>query len=367
MRIKEEAARADIRIIGPNCVGVICTHSRLYATFANRMPLKGRMAFISQSGALIGAILDFALKKQIGFSHFISVGSMLDADFGDLLDHLGNDAHVDSIVIYMEGLTHPRKFMSAARAVSRIKPIIVLKSGRSAAGAKAVASHTGAMAGEDAIYDAAFRRAGIVRVHTIEALFNAAELAAKQPVPKGAGLAVVTNGGGPGVMAADALSSLGLAPVSLGPETIHKLDTFLPPFWSRGNPIDILGDATPERYGRVVETCLSAPEINGMLIIFVPQAVSDGAEVARTLSKVLRDRRYPIFAVWMGMKASERVVKFSAKRASPSMRRRSGPLSPSCICIIMPKILNCSSKPRRKCTTPCNLIGPGPRPSSTTP
>ena len=234
--IETEAAKGDIRIIGPNCVGVISTHSELYATFANRMPLKGSMAFISQSGALIGAILDFSLKKQIGFSHFISVGAMLDADFGDLLDYLGNDPHVDSIVLYMEGLTHPRKFMSAARAVSRIKPIIALKSGRSVAGAKAVASHTGSMAGEDAIYDAAFRRAGIVRVDTIEALFNVAELAAKQPVPKGAALAVITNGGGPGVMAADVLSSLGLAPVSPEAQTIDKLNEFLPPFLEPGKP-----------------------------------------------------------------------------------------------------------------------------------
>ena len=298
--IKEEAAKGNIRIIGPNCVGVISTHSNLYATFANRMPLKGKMAFISQSGALIGAIIDFSLKKQIGFSHFISVGAMLDADFGDLLDHLGNDPHVDSIVLYMEGLTHPRKFMSAARAVSRIKPIIALKSGRSAAGAKAVASHTGSMAGEDAIYDAAFRRAGIVRVDTIEALFNAAELAAKQPVPKGTGLAVITNGGGPGVMAVDVLSSLGVPPVSPGPETMRKLNAFLPPFWSRGNPIDILGDATPERYRRTVETCLSAREFNGVVIVFVPQAVSDAAEVAANLAEMLVGKTYPVFAVWMG-------------------------------------------------------------------
>ena len=316
--IKKEAAKADIRIIGPNCVGVICTESNLYATFANRMPLKGKMAFISQSGALIGAILDFSLKKQIGFSHFVSVGSMLDADFGDLLDHLGNDPHVDSIVLYMEGLTHPRKFMSAARAVSRIKPIIVLKSGRSAAGAKAVASHTGSMAGKDAIYDAAFRRAGIVRVDTIEALFDVAELASKQPIPKGAGLAVVTNGGGPGVMAADALSPFGLAPVSLRPETISKLDEFLPPFWSRGNPIDILGDATPERYRRTVETCLSAQEINGLVIVFVPQAVSDGAEVAAALAEVLQGKNYPIFAVWMGDESVKKGREILSKASIPT-------------------------------------------------
>ncbi|MBW2707879.1 MAG: bifunctional acetate--CoA ligase family protein/GNAT family N-acetyltransferase [Deltaproteobacteria bacterium] len=318
LNIKEKTAGSGIRIIGPNCVGVICTHTHLHATFADRMPLKGKMAFVSQSGALIGAIIDVSLKKQIGFSHFISVGSMLDADFGDLLDYLGNDPHVNSIVLYMEGLTHPRKFMSAARSVSRIKPIIVLKSGISASGAKAAASHTGAMAGEDAIYDAAFRRAGIIRVNTIEALFDVAELAAKQPVPKGAGLAIVTNGGGPGVMAADALSSLGLAPVGLRPETTSKLDAFLPPFWSRGNPIDILGDATPERYRRTVEICLSAQEINGLVIVFVPQAVSDGAEVATSLVETLQGKSYPIFAVWMGDESVRKGREILSKAGIPT-------------------------------------------------
>jgi len=316
--IKKEADKGGIRIIGPNCVGVISAEANLYATFANQMPLPGKMAFISQSGALIGAILDLSLKKQIGFSHFVSVGSMIDADFGDLIDYLGNDPDVSSIVLYIEGLTYPRKFMSAARAVSRVKPIIVLKSGRSAAGAKAAASHTGSMAGEGAIYDAAFKRAGIVRVDTIEALFDCAELVAKQPVPKGSGLAVITNAGGPGVMAADALASFGLEPVSLRPETIKELDEFLPSFWSRGNPIDILGDATPERYRRAVEVCVSAPEINGLVIVFVPQAVSDAADVAATLSKVLRGKSYPVFAVWMGGESVEKGRKIFSKAGIPT-------------------------------------------------
>ncbi|MCP4577685.1 MAG: bifunctional acetate--CoA ligase family protein/GNAT family N-acetyltransferase [Deltaproteobacteria bacterium] len=316
--IKKEADKGSLRIIGPNCVGVISSKANLYATFANRMPLPGKMAFISQSGALVGAILDLSLKKQIGFSHFVSVGSMLDADFGDLIDYLGNDRDVSSIVLYMEGVTYPRKFMSAARAVSRVKPIIVLKSGRSAAGAKAAASHTGSMAGEGAIYDAAFKRAGIVRVDTIEELFDCAELVAKQPVPKGSGVAVITNAGGPGVMAADALAKFGLEPVSLRPETKKELDELLPSFWSRGNPIDILGDATPERYRRAAEVCVSAPEINGLVIVFVPQAVSDAADVAAILSEILRGKSYPVFAVWMGGESVEKGREIFSKAGIPT-------------------------------------------------
>ncbi|MBW2616939.1 MAG: GNAT family N-acetyltransferase [Deltaproteobacteria bacterium] len=290
----------------------------LYATFADQMPLPGKMAFISQSGALIGPILDLSLKKQIGFSHFVSVGSMIDADFGDLVDYLGNDPDVSSIVLYIEGVTYPRKFMSAARAVSRIKPIIGLKSGRSAAGAKAASSHIGAMAGEGAIYDAAFSRAGIVRVDTIEALFDCAELVGKQPVPKGSGLAVITNAGGPGVMAADALASFGLEPVRLRPETIGQLDEFLPPFWSKENPVDILGDATPETYRRAVEVCVSAPEINGLVIVFVPQVVRDAADVAETLSEVLRGKSYPVFAVLMGGEGIEKGREIFSKAGIPT-------------------------------------------------
>ncbi len=316
--IKREAEKGGLRIIGPNCVGVISAGVNLDATFASQTPLPGKMAFISQSGALIGAILDLSLEKQIGFSHFVSVGSMIDVDFGDLIDYLGNDPDVGSIVLYIEGVTYPRKFMSAARAVSRVKPIIVLKSGRSAAGAKAAASHTGAMAGEGAIYDAAFRRAGIVRVDTIEALFDCAELVAKQPVPKGSGLAVITNAGGPGVMAADAIASFGLEPVRLRPETLNQLDEFLPPFWSKGNPVDILGDATPERYRRAVEVCVSAPEINGLVIVFVPQAVSDAADVAATLSDVLRGKSYPIFAVLMGSESVEKGRDIFSKAGIPT-------------------------------------------------
>jgi acetyltransferase len=283
LEIKKEADRFGLRIIGPNCLGIISSNARLNATFARRNPPHGKMAFLSQSGAICTAILDLSIKEQMGFSYFVSIGSMLDVDFGDLIDYLGAKPEVSSIVMYVESLSHFRKFMSAARAVSRVKPIIVLKSGRTQAGARAAASHTGALAGEDAVYDAAFERAGIVRVKTFEELFDCAELLAKQPRPRGSGLGVITNAGGPGVMAADALSAYGTEPVPMRPETIKRLDEILPPYWSHGNPIDILGDASPERYLKVVETCMNAPEMKGLLIILTPQMMTDPTKVAQCL------------------------------------------------------------------------------------
>jgi acetyltransferase len=299
--ISAAAARSGLRIIGPNCMGIICADPPLNASFAVTQPLPGNLAFISQSGAICSAILDLSLKEGIGFRNFVSIGSMLDVDFGDLVDYLGNDPQVSSIVLYVENLTNIRKFMSAARAVSRVKPIVVLKSGRSQAGARAASSHTGAMAGEDAAYEAAFKRAGIVRVDTIGELFDCAELMAKQPIPTGSGLAIVTNGGGPGVMATDALAAYGLEPVSLSSETLERLDYVLPDFWSRANPVDILGDATPTRWKTALEVCLSAREIHALVIIFVPQGLSDGLAIAQSLAELLKDRAHPpVFAVWMG-------------------------------------------------------------------
>ena len=299
--IKREAEEGGLRIIGPNCAGIVSMESGLNATFTGSAPLPGNLAFISQSGAFCSAILDRSLKEGIGFRYFVSIGSMLDVDFGDLIDYMGNDPEVSSIVLYVENLTNMRKFMSAARAVSRVKPIVVLKAGKSKAGARAASSHTGALTGEDAVYDAAFKRAGIVRVNTVEELFDCAELMAKPPLPSGPNLAVITNGGGAGVMAADALSPYGIEPASLSQETVKSLDAVLPPFWSRGNPIDILGDATPERWRQAVAVCLSAREINALVIIFVPQALSSGLEVARAILELLCGKPpRPIFAVWMG-------------------------------------------------------------------
>ncbi|MGD9042023.1 MAG: GNAT family N-acetyltransferase, partial [Desulfobacteraceae bacterium] len=240
----------------------------------------------------------------------MSIGSMLDVDFGDLVNYLGDDSQVSSIVLYIENLTNIRKFMSAARAVSHVKPIVVLKAGKSMAGARAASSHTGAIAGEDVVYDAAFKRAGIVRVDTIEELFDCAELMAKQPIPKGSGLAIITNGGGPGVMAADALSTHGLEPVSLATETMKRLDDFLPPFWSRANPIDILGDASPERWRRALEICFEGREINALLVIFVPQALSNAVTVAEAVANLLYEKPHPpLFAVWMGGENVEQGIR----------------------------------------------------------
>ena len=304
-QIRATAYAGGLRIVGPNCLGIIRPGSNLNASFAAGMPDAGDLAFVSQSGAICTAILDLAFKEHIGFSHFISIGSMLDVDFGDLIDYLGNDPSAKSILLYIESLTNFRKFMSAARSVSRIKPIIVLKAGRSEAGAEAAASHTGAMAGEDAVYDAAFKRAGIVRVDTIQDLFDCAELMAKQPRPRGRRLAIVTNGGGPGVMATDAMARADLAPEPLSPDTLQRLDAFLPPFWSRSNPIDILGDASPERFRLTLEVCCNARDSDAVCVIFAPQALTDPVLVAEALVDIMKGRRYPVFACWMGGKSIE--------------------------------------------------------------
>jgi acetyltransferase len=317
-QIRASAYAGGLRIVGPNCLGIIRPGANLNASFASEMPDAGDLAFVSQSGAICTAILDLAFKEHIGFSHFISIGSMLDVDFGDLIDYLGNDSSAKSILLYIESLTNFRKFMSAARAVSRIKPIIVLKAGRSEAGAKAAASHTGAMAGEDAVYDAAFKRAGIVRVDTIQDLFDCAELMAKQPRPRGPRLAIVTNGGGPGVMATDTLARYGLEPAPLDPETFQKLDAFLPPFWSRGNPIDILGDASAERFRRTLEICFEGKDTDGVCVILAPQALTEPLLVAETLATTMKDRLYPVFACWMGGKSIEKAVKILNQAGIPT-------------------------------------------------
>lgn len=305
-KIREAAAGSTLRIIGPNCLGVMCGRSHLNASFAGSTPGPGNMAFVSQSGAICTAILDFAARENMGFSHFVSLGSMLDADFGDIIDFLGNDPEVTSIVMYVESLTRHRNFMSAARAVSRVKPIIAFKAGRSRAGALAASSHTGAMAGEDDVYDAAFKRAGIVRVRTFEELFDCAEFIAKQPRPEGHGLAIVTNSGGPGVMAADSLSDYGVEPANLQPATIARLNAVLPSFWSGSNPVDILGDATAERYVKTVDILLADPSIQGLLIMFAPQSLTDPADVAEKLAETLKKARIPIITAWMGGMEAEK-------------------------------------------------------------
>lgn len=291
---------SGLRIIGPNCLGVIRPARKLNASFIPGMPAHGIIGFISQSGAIGTACLDRAAMGNVGFSHFISIGSMLDVDFGDMIDYLGNDGNVKAILIYMENLTNTRKFMSAARAVSRIKPIIVLKAGKSEAGARAATTHIGAMVGEDAVYDAAFKRAGIVRVPTLARLFDCSELMAKQPRPAGSRLAIITNGGGPGIMAADTLAEYGLEPAPIPDDIMAQLDEILPPHWSRNNPIDILGNATLERFTRAMEICLASREFDGVLIIMVSEPHIRPEEVAEALAGLVKRKRFPVFASWMG-------------------------------------------------------------------
>jgi acetyltransferase len=291
-KILEIKKKYGIRIIGPNCIGVIRPKINLNATFVDKMPKPGKIAFLSQSGALGSAILDWAIHENIGFSNFVSVGSMIDVDFGDLIDYFGTDPQTKSILMYVEGITEARKFMSAARHFARTKPIIVVKAGKFSESAKAVASHTGSLSGEDDIYDAAFKRAGIVRVEEIDDLFNAAEVLGTQPLPRGPNLAVVTNAGGPGVMATDALIAKGGKLAKLSQKTLAALNGVLPSFWSRGNPIDVLGDAQADRYKTAVEACLNDENIDGILIIFTQQAVGDPIAITKAIVELVKSKAY---------------------------------------------------------------------------
>jgi acetyltransferase len=307
-QILEVKKKYGIRVIGPNCIGIIRPRINLNATFVDKIPKPGNVAFISQSGALGSAILDWAIQENIGFSNFVSVGSMIDVDFGDLIDYFGTDPKTKSILMYVEGITDARKFMSATRHFARTKPIIVVKAGKYSESAKAVASHTGSLSGEDAVYDAAFKRAGIVRVEEIEDLFNAAEVLGTQPLPKGPNLVVITNAGGPGIMATDALIGKKGKLAKLSQKTFDALDKVLPPFWSRGNPIDVLGDAKADRYKAAVEACLNDDNIDGILIIFTQQAVSEPIEIAKTTVELVKSKAYQnktILTSFMGYGAVE--------------------------------------------------------------
>jgi acetyltransferase len=292
--------RGKMRIIGPNCVGVMLPHIGLNATFAKPLALPGNIGFISQSGALCTAILDWSRSTQVGFSAFISIGSMADVNWGDLIDHLGDDPHTRSILLYMESVGDARSFLSAAREVALTKPIIAIKVGRTGAAAKAAASHTGALTGSDDVLDAAFRRVGVLRVDTIEELFGLAELLGKQPRPAGPRLAIVSNGGGPGVLATDALIECGGKLAELSGKTFDELNKLLPPHWSRGNPVDILGDASPEMYGRAVEIVSRDENNDGLLVILSPQAVTEPNKTAERMRAFAKLKAKPILASWIG-------------------------------------------------------------------
>ncbi|MHB8667709.1 MAG: bifunctional acetate--CoA ligase family protein/GNAT family N-acetyltransferase [Burkholderiales bacterium] len=297
-----EQARGRMRLIGPNCLGVMRPRTHLNATFASAMARPGTVGFISQSGALLTAVLDWSMRENVGFSACVSVGSMLDVDWGDLINFLGDDPHTHSIMIYMESIGDARSFISAAREVALTKPIIVIKAGRTAAAAKAAASHTGALAGSDEVLDAVFRRCGALRVNSISDLFHMAEVLAKQPRPSGPRLAIVTNAGGPGVLATDALIALGGELAELSAESVAALDRVLPPHWSHGNPIDILGDAEPERYAQALAIAARDAGSDGLLVALTPQAMTDPTETARRLAAFAVTRGKPVLASWMGGK-----------------------------------------------------------------
>ncbi len=299
-QVLEEATKAGIRIVGPNCLGVMIPGSKLNATFAADMAKPGSVGFISQSGALCTAILDWSLKENVGFSAFISLGSMLDVGWGDLINHLGDDPNTKSIVIYMESIGDARSFLSAAREVALTKPIIVIKPGRTEAAAKAAASHTGSLTGSDEVLQAAFQRVGVLRVEAISELFDMAEVLGKQPRPKGPRLTIVTNAGGPSVIATDMLISSGAQLANLTPETMAAFNAILPPTWSHNNPVDIIGDAKPELYAKSLEIASKDPNTDGILVILTPQAMTDPTATAECLKPYAHIPNKPVLASWMG-------------------------------------------------------------------
>ncbi|MCX6380844.1 MAG: bifunctional acetate--CoA ligase family protein/GNAT family N-acetyltransferase [Armatimonadetes bacterium] len=309
--IQEIVANSPIRVVGPNCLGVMSPLTGLNATFAGAMARPGNVGFISQSGALLTAILDWSLQEMVGFSAFISIGAMADVSWGDLIDYLGNDPKTRSIVCYMESIGDARSFLSAAREVSLTKPIIVIKAGRSEAAARAAASHTGTLAGSDEVLDAAFRRCGVLRVNRISDIFDMADTLSKQPRPKGNRLTILTNAGGPGVLATDALMGHQGTLANLSEDTIEALNAILPQHWSHSNPVDILGDATAERYAQAVDLVVKDPNSDGLLIILTPQAMTESTRIAEQLKAHAHESTKPILASWMGgvdVVAGERIL-----------------------------------------------------------
>lgn len=310
-QVLETARRGNMRLVGPNCLGVMCPPTHLNATFAAEMALTGNVAFLSQSGALLTAVLDWSLRERVGFSAFVSLGSMADVQFADLIDYFGSDPKTEAILLYVESIGNPRAFLSAARAVALRKPIILIKAGRTEESAKAAASHTGSLAGGDAALSAALKRAGVVRVETIEELFGLAGALAKQVQPKGPRLMIVTNAGGPGVIATDALIESGgkLAQLSAGEK--KALDALLPPHWSHGNPVDVLGDASADVYAQAIDIVIRDPGSDGTLVILTPQEMTDPSGTAEKLKPYAKGEK-PLLASWMGaMRVTEGVKELS--------------------------------------------------------
>ncbi|MGB0748497.1 MAG: bifunctional acetate--CoA ligase family protein/GNAT family N-acetyltransferase [Magnetospiraceae bacterium] len=301
--VYETAKASGMRILGHNCLGLLVPGIGLNASFAHLPASKGNIAFVSQSGAMCTAVLDWAAMRDIGFSHFISMGNSLDVDFGDVIDYLGSDPGTKAILLYVESIKHRRNFMSAARAAARNKPILVVKSGRGIEGAAAANTHTGALAGADDVYDAAIRRAGMLRVDSIDDLFGAVETLARSAKLSGNRLAILTNGGGIGVMAVDALVEKGGKLAKLSDDTIAALDPHLPSTWSRANPVDIIGDAPGTRYAEAARVLLAAKEVDAVLVMHAPTATADSVEAARAIVEIAKTSKKPLLTSWVGGKA----------------------------------------------------------------
>jgi acetyltransferase len=318
--VLENAKRHNIRLIGPNCLGVMRPDIGLNATFNHGSANIGNLAFVSQSGALCTAILDWAQTNDVGFSSVISMGSSIDVDFGEILDYLVSDIKTQSILLYIEGIRNARSFMSAIRAAAQIKPVILVKVGRHSVSSKAAMSHTASLVGSDDAFDAAVRRAGVVRVQTVTQLFSVAKALSCGFHPTGNRLAIVTNGGGPGVMATDIAADLGLAMANLSEETINKLNQTLPGTWSHGNPVDIIGDAQADRYHHAVKACLEDPNVDGVLTILTPQAMTKPLEAANAVIELSNQYSKPLLACWMGGKQVEQSRKLFNSAKKPSFR-----------------------------------------------
>lgn len=312
------AAEAGVRFVGPNCLGIIDTHAKMNASFAAGMPAKGGIGFFSQSGALCLAVLDRALPDGIGFSKFISMGNKADITDTDIMRALAEDENTKVILGYIEGVSDGKKFMEVASEVSKKKPLIILKSGTTSAGAKAASSHTGALAGREATFDAAFRQSGVIRAHTLKDIFNFALAFASQPLPKGPHIAIITNSGGPGILAADACDKSDLQLVTLHKETTDKLREFLPPVASFYNPVDILGDSGTERYEKTLELVLQDSSIQGVLVLLTPTATVDVANTARKVSYVSQFFDKPVMTSFMGKKSIESASRILMENNIPN-------------------------------------------------
>jgi acetyltransferase len=296
----DNARRHRIRLLGPNCMGIMRPSSGINLTFAHGSANPGTIGLISQSGALCSAILDWALPNGVGFSNVVSLGAECDIDFGEILEYMVADPKTENIFLYIEGIKNARRFMSALRAAARCKPVLLIKVGKHPAGEQAVLSHTGALVGSDDVFDAATRRAGVVRLNTIGQMYAAAQALFSHFRPRGKRLAIITNGGGPGVMAADHCADIGIPLAMLSPATTAKLDAALPSTWSKGNPIDIVGDADPARYGAALQACLDDDQVDGVLAILTPQAMTDPTQAARTVIELARQSDKPLVTCWMG-------------------------------------------------------------------